>query len=129
MPGPGTLSGWFEEQGEGESSLHWIIPQRRTWDQQLDFCPQQACLEQAGRHSRDTLEVGRQQLGWQEEAQQEEVGTQQAGLHTGRHSRDRLEQGLQHTGAQQEGWQQEEEPEQMGVQHTGLQQTGTQQGD
>lgn len=97
--------------------------------QQLDFCPQQACLEQAGRHSRDTLEVGRQQLGWQEEAQQEEVGTQQAGLHTGRHSRDRLEQGLQHTGAQQEGWQQEEEPEQMGVQHTGLQQRGTQQGD
>ena len=81
------------------------------------------------RHSRDTLEVGRQQLGWQEEAQQEEVGTQQAGLHTGRHSRDRLEQGLQHTGAQQEGWQQEEEPEQMGVQHTGLQQIGTQQGD
>lgn len=111
------------------SSVISDSPARIRENQQLDFCPQLACLQQAGRHSRDTEEVGPQQLGWQEEAQQEEVGTQQAGLHTGRHSRDRLEQGLQHTGAQQEGWQQEEEPEQMGVQHTGLQQRGTQQGD
>lgn len=99
--------------------------------QQQDFWAeagtQQAGREHTGRQSRDTHEAGRQQLGWQEEAgaQQEETGTQQAGLHTGRQMRDTQEEGLQQdeghgVGRQHEGAGQRVAPEQTGPQHTGL---------
>ena len=64
---------------------------------------QQAEREHTGWQSRDTLEAGRQQLGWQEE-----VGTQQAGRHTGRQRRDTEEEGLQLTEEQGLGWQHKE---------------------
>mgnify|MGYP000285858805 FL=1 len=80
---------------------------------------QQAGREHAGRQSRDTLEAGRQQLGWQEE-----VGTQQAGRHTGRQRRDTEEEGLQLTEEQGLGWQHKEAEQGEDSQHTGLQQTG-----
>lgn len=94
--------------------------QQQDWPEDR---PQQAGRGQAGRQSRDTLEAGRQQLGWQQEVgtQQEEAGTQQAGLHTGRQSRDTLEEGLQQDEGQQLGWQ-HEGAGQRGTQLTGLQQ-------
>ena len=77
--------------------------------QQLDFWPeeklQEAGREHTGRQRRDTQEAAQQQLGWQEEAgaQQEGMGTQQAGLHTGQQRRDTEEEGLQQEEAQQAG--------------------------
>ena len=83
---------------------------------------QQAGRGHAGRQSSDTLEAGRQQLGWQEE-----VGTQQAGRHTGRQRRDTEEEGLQLTEEQGLGWQHKEAEQGKDSQHTGLQQRGVQQ--